>query len=83
VVGFCSIKHVITKQPYIPQLIRYFEQAGLILHFINGVEGHVAVQDWMTTAYENPKGNCNVEIASCPVWQSKWMPLSLQLAFLW
>jgi len=28
-------------------LIRYFEQAGLIpcLHFINGVEGHVAVLD--------------------------------------
>jgi magnesium chelatase subunit H len=47
-------KHVITKQPYIPQLIRYFEEAGLIPLpiFINGVEGHVAVRDWMTTAYE-------------------------------
>ncbi len=47
-------KHVITKQPYIPQLIRYFEKAGLIPLpiFINGVEGHVAVRDWMTTAYE-------------------------------
>ncbi len=47
-------KHVITKQPYIPQLIRYFEQAGLtpLPIFINGVEGHVAVRDWMTTAYE-------------------------------
>ncbi|NET89246.1 MAG: magnesium chelatase subunit H [Kamptonema sp. SIO1D9] len=47
-------KHVITKQPYIPQLIRYFENAGLIPLpiFINGVEGHVAVRDWMTTAYE-------------------------------
>ncbi|WP_413166523.1 magnesium chelatase subunit H [Capilliphycus salinus ALCB114379] len=47
-------KHVITKQPYIPQLIRYFEQAGLIPLpiFINGVEGHVAVRDWMTTSYE-------------------------------
>jgi magnesium chelatase subunit H len=47
-------KHVITKQPYIPQLIRYFEQAGLVPLpiFINGVEGHVAVRDWMTTAYE-------------------------------
>ncbi len=47
-------KHVITKQPYIPQLIRYFEQAGLIPLpiFINGVEGHVAVRDWMTTTYE-------------------------------
>ncbi|KAM3098812.1 cobaltochelatase subunit CobN [Phormidesmis sp. 146-35] len=43
-----------TKQPYIPQLIRQFEQAGLIPLpiFINGVEGHVAVRDWMTTTYE-------------------------------
>ncbi len=47
-------KHVITKQPYIPQLIRSFEQAGLIPLpiFINGVEGHVAVRDWITTAHE-------------------------------
>ncbi|MBW4621658.1 MAG: magnesium chelatase subunit H [Cyanosarcina radialis HA8281-LM2] len=47
-------KHVITKQAYIPQLIRYFEEAGLIPLpiFINGVEGHVAVRDWMTTADE-------------------------------
>ncbi|ACK72480.1 magnesium chelatase, H subunit [Gloeothece citriformis PCC 7424] len=47
-------KHVITKQPYIPQLIRYFEAEGLIPLpiFINGVEGHVAVRDWMTTPYE-------------------------------
>ena len=47
-------KHVITKQPYIPQLIRHFEQAGLVPVpiFINGVEGHVAVRDLMTTAYE-------------------------------
>ncbi|MBF2089656.1 MAG: magnesium chelatase subunit H [Synechococcales cyanobacterium K44_A2020_017] len=47
-------KHVITRQPYIPQLIRQFEQAGLIPIpiFINGVEGHVAVRDWMTTAHE-------------------------------
>lgn len=47
-------KHVITKQPYIAQLIRYFEEAGLIPVpiFINGVEGHVAVRDWMTTSYE-------------------------------
>ncbi|MBD1852143.1 magnesium chelatase subunit H [Leptolyngbya sp. FACHB-711] len=44
-------KHVITKQPYIPQLIRHFEAAGLIPLpiFINGVEGHVAVRDWLTT----------------------------------
>ncbi|MBW4667420.1 MAG: magnesium chelatase subunit H [Cyanomargarita calcarea GSE-NOS-MK-12-04C] len=47
-------KHVITKQPYIPQLIRHFEEAGLIPLpiFINGVEGHVAVRDWMTSDYE-------------------------------
>jgi magnesium chelatase subunit H len=47
-------KHVITKQAYIPQLIRKFEAAGLIPLpiFINGVEGHVAVRDWMTTDYE-------------------------------
>jgi magnesium chelatase subunit H len=47
-------KHVVTKQPYIPKLIRYFEEAGLIPLpiFINGVEGHVAVRDWMTTQYE-------------------------------
>ncbi|MDJ0518304.1 MAG: magnesium chelatase subunit H [Trichodesmium sp. MO_231.B1] len=47
-------KHVITKQPYIPQLIRKFEAAGLtpLPVFINGVEGHVAVRDWMTSASE-------------------------------
>ncbi|MBV8887363.1 MAG: magnesium chelatase subunit H [Chroococcidiopsidaceae cyanobacterium CP_BM_RX_35] len=47
-------KHVITRQTYIYQLIHYFEQAGLVPLpiFINGVEGHVAVRDWMTTAYE-------------------------------
>jgi magnesium chelatase subunit H len=50
-------KHVITKQPYIPQLIRYFEAAGIIPLpiFINGVEGHVAVRDWMTTADETAR----------------------------
>jgi magnesium chelatase subunit H len=47
-------KHVITKQPYIGQLIRHFEREGLIPLpiFINGVEGHVAVRDLMTTEYE-------------------------------
>jgi magnesium chelatase subunit H len=47
-------KHIITQQPYIPQLIRQFEQAGLIPLpiFINGVEGHVAVRDWITTEDE-------------------------------
>ncbi|WP_416670809.1 magnesium chelatase subunit H [Egbenema bharatensis] len=47
-------KHVITQQSYIPQLIRQFEQAGLLPLpiFINGVEGHVAVRDWLTTSHE-------------------------------
>jgi magnesium chelatase subunit H len=47
-------KHVITKQPYIPQMIHQFEQAGLVPLpiFINGVEGHVAVRDWMTSTHE-------------------------------
>ncbi len=47
-------KHVITKQTYIPQLIKHFEKEELIPLpiFINGVEGHVAVRDWMTTTYE-------------------------------
>ncbi len=60
-------KHVITKQPYIPQLIRYFEAAGLIPLpiFINGVEGHVAVRDWLTTAYETQqRRQGNIEIPS-------------------
>ncbi len=43
-------KHVITGQPYIPQLIRAFEADRLVPLpiFINGVEGHMAVRDWMT-----------------------------------
>lgn len=47
-------KHVITAQPYIPQLIRAFEAARLVPLpvFINGVEGHIAVRDWMTSASE-------------------------------
>lgn len=60
-------KHVITKQPYIPQLIRRFEEAGLIPLpiFINGVEGHVAVRDWMTTDYETQQRQIgNIETAS-------------------
>ncbi|MGD2183027.1 magnesium chelatase subunit H [Lusitaniella coriacea] len=52
-------KHVITQQPYIPQLIHKFETEGLIPLpiFINGVEGHVAVRDWMTTTYEQEQRN--------------------------
>ena len=42
-------KHVVTDQPYIPQLIRAFEAAQLVPLpvFINGVEAHMAVRDWM------------------------------------
>ena len=60
-------KHVITKQPYIPQLIKHFEAEGLIPLpiFINGVEGHVAVRDWMTTDYEQEqRARGNKEILS-------------------
>jgi magnesium chelatase subunit H len=53
-------KHVITGQPYIPQLIRAFEAACLVPLpvFINGVEGHMAVRDWMSSASEraSPSG---------------------------
>ncbi|MES1021878.1 magnesium chelatase subunit H [Gloeocapsa sp. BRSZ] len=60
-------KHVVTRQPYIPQLIRRFEEAGFIPLpiFINGVEGHVAVRDWMTTAYETAQRQSgNIETPS-------------------
>ena len=60
-------KHVITKQPYISQLIRQFETDGLIPLpiFINGVEGHVAVRDWMTTEHEiQQRKNGHTEILS-------------------
>jgi magnesium chelatase subunit H len=55
-------KHVITKQRYIPQLIRYFEQAGLVPLpiFINGVEGHVAVRDWMTSTHEQAQRQAGI-----------------------
>jgi magnesium chelatase subunit H len=51
-------KHVITAQPYLPQLIRAFEAAQLVPLpvFINGVEAHIAVRDWMTTASERARG---------------------------
>ncbi|MGB5134833.1 MAG: cobaltochelatase subunit CobN [Prochlorococcaceae cyanobacterium] len=47
-------KHVITAQPYIGQLIRAFEAARLVPLpvFINGLEAHMAVRDWMTNASE-------------------------------
>jgi magnesium chelatase subunit H len=60
-------KHVVTKQPYIPQLIRHLEKAGLIPLpiFINGVEGHVAVRDWMTSTHETTQRKLgNIETPS-------------------
>jgi magnesium chelatase subunit H len=56
-------KHVITQQVYIPQLIRAFESAGLIPLpiFINGVEGHVAVRDLMTTDYEQQQRSLGIK----------------------
>ncbi|MCP9818257.1 magnesium chelatase subunit H [Synechococcus sp. Cruz-9H2] len=56
-------KHVITAQPYIPQLIRSFEQARLLPLpvFINGVEGHMAVRDWMTSPAEIAAGTSGRE----------------------
>ncbi|HTL90127.1 MAG TPA: cobaltochelatase subunit CobN, partial [Leptolyngbya sp.] len=56
-------KHVITNQPYLSQLIRAFEEANLIPVpiFINGVEGHVAVRDLMTTDYEQQKRHSGVK----------------------
>jgi len=60
-------KHVITKQPYIAQLIRHFENAGLtpLPIFINGVEGHVAVRDWMTSTHETTQRQLgNIETPS-------------------
>ncbi|BAZ09387.1 magnesium chelatase subunit H [Calothrix sp. NIES-4071] len=60
-------KHVITKQPYIPQLIRKFENAGLtpLPIFINGVEAHVAVRDWMTSDHETTQRSIgNIETPS-------------------
>jgi magnesium chelatase subunit H len=56
VVGTAALyrKHVISKLPYINQLIRHFETANLIPLpvFINGVVGHTIVRDWLTTDYE-------------------------------
>jgi magnesium chelatase subunit H len=48
-------KHVISKLPYLPQLIRALENAGLtpLPIFINGVEAHTIVRDWLTTDYES------------------------------
>ena len=60
-------KHVITKLPYIAELIKYLEQAQItpLPIFLNGVEGHIAVRDLMTTEYEqDQRKKGNKEIAS-------------------
>ncbi|TVS06214.1 MAG: DUF3479 domain-containing protein [Cyanobium sp. PLM2.Bin73] len=58
-------KHVITAQPYIGQLIRAFEAARLLPLpvFINGVEGHMAVRDWMTSAGVPPSAQHRQAVA--------------------
>ena len=47
-------KHVVTKQPYLAQLVRRLEREGVrpIPVFINGVEAHTVVRDLFTTAHE-------------------------------
>ena len=47
-------KHVITGQRYIQDLITYFESEGFIPIpvFINGVEAHTIVRDWLTSEHE-------------------------------
>jgi magnesium chelatase subunit H len=47
-------KHVITNQRYIQDLIQIFESQGLlpIPVFINGVEAHTIVRDWLTSHHE-------------------------------
>lgn len=47
-------KHVVTKQPYIPQLIEQMEQQGLcpVPIFITGVEAHTIVRDLLTSSNE-------------------------------
>jgi len=60
-------KHVITQQAYIAKLIQAFTADGLIPLpiFINGVEAHVIVRDWLTTDYEQAQRKLgNIEILS-------------------
>ena len=47
-------KHVITEQPYIYQLITLMEEQDIlpIPIFINGVEAHTIVRDWLTSLPE-------------------------------
>ncbi|CAL8470018.1 g9560 [Coccomyxa elongata] len=47
-------KHVITRQGYIAQLVRCFEEDGVrpVPIFINGIEAHTVVRDLLTTEHE-------------------------------
>ena len=50
-------KHVITKQPYLADLVESFEDSGVlpIPIFINGVEAHTIVRDMLTSDYEQTR----------------------------
>ncbi|ABO96227.1 predicted protein [Ostreococcus lucimarinus CCE9901] len=50
-------KHVITKQPYLADLVESFEDSGVlpIPIFINGVEAHTIVRDMLTSEYEQQR----------------------------
>lgn len=50
-------KHVITNQRYINDLITILESQGLIPVpvFINGVEAHTIVRDWLTSDHEEQR----------------------------
>lgn len=61
---------MITQQPYIEQLVRNLEAAGLlpVPIFINGVEAHTIVRDQLTSATEQaaisggaPRGSLRVD----------------------
>lgn len=61
-------KHVITKQPYIRDLIECLEREGIIPIpiFINGVEAHTIVRDQLTSEYEVNNirmGNCSTVLS--------------------
>ena len=47
-------KHVITNQRYINDMITILEKEGIIPIpvFINGVEAHTIVRDWLTSEHE-------------------------------
>lgn len=62
-------KHVISQQRYITQLIRAFEAAGLLPLpvFINGVEAHMIVRDWLTSQDEQSLVNAKVSQEAVPV----------------